>query len=110
MGNDESTKDVTQAPLDGQLTRSKAWHAYQLKLAGLRLPEIADRLNFTSGAAVAKAIKDEILSAAKDIEPEERESLLDLEVERLDYMQAKLWLGVESGDTKSIEKIGRAHV
>jgi transcriptional regulator len=90
MGSDESTKDVAQEPLDGTLTQSKPWHAYQLKMAGLSLNEIADRLNYTSGAAVAKAIKDEMIRDARDIA-------------RLNYMQSKVWLGVEAGDPKSID-------
>jgi hypothetical protein len=101
MGNDASTKD--EAPLEGQLVRSKAWHAYQLKLAGLSLSEIAGHLNYTSGAVVAKAIKDEMISAARDIEPETRESLLDLEIERLNFAQSKIWMAVEAGDVKAIE-------
>jgi|SRR4051812_3718267 hypothetical protein len=103
MGSDESTKDVAQEPLDGTLTQSKPWHAYQLKMAGLSLNEIADRLNYTSGAAVAKAIKDEMIRDARDIEPETRETMLDLEIARLNYMQSKVWLGVEAGDPKSID-------
>lgn len=104
MDSDESTKDVDQAPLEGEIFRSRAWHAYQLKMAGLHLSEIADRLNYTSGAAVAKAIKDEMLSAAKDTEPDTRETLLDLEISRLDYMQSKLWMYVEAGDIKAIDQ------
>lgn len=106
MENDVSTRDSeSQAPLEGQLVRSRAWHAYQLKLAGLSLYEIADRLNFTSGGAVAKAIKDEMMSAAKDIDQETRETLLELEVERLNYAQSKIWLGVEAGDPKAIDAL-----
>lgn len=104
METDESTKDVeSQAPLEGHLVRSKAWHAYQLKLAGMSMVEIADRLNFTSGAAVGKAIQDEMSTNAKDIEPDDRETLLNLEVDRLDYAQSKIWMAVEAGDFKAIE-------
>jgi hypothetical protein len=105
MESDESTKDVVQEPLEGQLGKPKAWHAYQLKLAGLSLSEIADRLKYTSGGAVAKAIKDEMLRNAQDTEPETRETILDLEIARLDYMQARLWMGVEAGDPKAIESV-----
>lgn len=108
MDSDESTKDAVlerQDVVEGIPGKSKAWHAYQLKLAGLALSEIADRLNYTSGAAVAKAIKDEMISNARDIEPETREELLDLEIARLDYMQSKLWMGVEVGDVKSIDQM-----
>lgn len=100
MADDVSTKDAVQ----GVPTKSKAWHAYQLKLAGLSLSEIAAHLNFTSGAAAAKAIRDEMIADAKDIEPETRESLLDLEIARLDYMQSKLWMYVEAGDIKAIDE------
>lgn len=104
METEANTSEVASPePLEGTLARPKAWHAYQLKLAGLSLSEIAARLNYTSGGAVAKAIKDEMLSAAKDIEPEDRETLLDLEVERLDYAQSKIWMAVEAGDPKAIE-------
>lgn len=102
MESDESTKDVAQALLEGSI-HSTAWHAYQLKIAGLSLREIADRLHYTSGAAVAKAIRDEMIRDAKDIEPDTRETLLEMEVARLDYMQSKVWLGVEAGDPKSID-------
>lgn len=100
MESDESTNEQGL-----ELFRSRPWHAYHLKLAGLSLSEIADRLNYTSGAEVARVIKNETISAAKDIEPEERESLLDLEVERLNYAQSKIWVGVEAGDIKCIEAL-----
>jgi hypothetical protein len=106
MENEGSTKEVeNQEPLVGVITKSKAWHAYMLKMAGLSLVEVADRLGYTNGAAVAKAIRDEVISAAKDTVPEDRETLLDLEVARLDYAQAKIWMGVEAGDPKSVDSL-----
>lgn len=104
MATEESTNAVeSQEPLEGTLVRSKHWHAYQLKMAGLSLPEIADRLGYHSTSAVAKGIKDEIISAAKDIPEEDRDTILALEVDRLNFAQARIWPQVEYGDPKAID-------
>lgn len=92
-----------QEPLEGEFVRSKAWHAYQLKMAGLKLPEIAERLNYSSPGAVGKAIKDQLIAEARDIEPETKDTLLELEIDRLDYVQSRIWMQVEAGDLKAVE-------
>jgi hypothetical protein len=89
-------------PLDGEGVRSRAWQAYQLKMAGLDLPEIALRLNYPTGAAVAKAINDEIRREARSLKTESRTELLDLELDRLNYMLSKIWQQIEYGDLNSI--------
>jgi len=106
MANDTSTSEVAnQEPLEGTLVRSRAWHAYQLKMAGLSLAEIAERQGFSSPGAVAKAIKDEIMSAAREIPKEDRDTILQLEMDRLNFAQSKIWPSVEYGDLKAIETL-----
>lgn len=87
----------------GEVAMSRAWQAYQLKMAGLDLAEIAVRLDYPSPAAVAKAITDEIRNEAKRLPKESRDDLLSLELDRLNYMMSKVWQQVEYGDTRAID-------
>jgi hypothetical protein len=76
--------------------------AYHLKLAGLPLAEIAEKTGFPSANAVASAIKRRILAEARG-DGSDRESVRQLELARLDYVQSRIWPQVDHGDLKAVE-------
>ena len=80
-----------------------AWFAYQLKMAGLDLREIAHRLDYVSPAACALDIKRHMAEEAAHKSAEDRESMLNLELDRLNYMLSKIWPQIEHGDLKAVD-------
>lgn len=83
--------------------QSRIRHAYLLKISGMPLAEIAERLDFPSSGAVAKAIRDELSREAAQMPAETRDSLLKLQDDRLNFMLSRLWPSIEQGDPKSID-------
>ena len=61
----------------------KAWMAYQLKMAGLDLREIADRCAYPSPTACAQDIRRHLKEGAAQLSSEDRETMLTLELDRL---------------------------
>lgn len=77
--------------------------AFQLRLQGLSHSEIAHtgELGYTDAQSVGKAIKTRLDREARMIPEQTRESLIALELARLDYVQAKHWDGVGSNKDDS---------
>lgn len=84
-------------------TQEKSYLAYNLKMAGLSMTEIADRLDYPSANAVTMAIRNHIQSDARGQTSEFRQNLLQLELDRLDYMLSRIWPQIEHGDLKAVD-------
>lgn len=101
------------APVDGELARTKVQMAYLFKMAGHSLDDIATRLDYPTGAAAGKAIRDAQAREASEVPAENRTTLLKLTNDRLDYLLSKVWEQIGYGDLKAIDtalKIITTHV
>lgn len=81
----------------------KAWQAYQFKLAGMTLTEIKERLGYRNNAAVAKAISEEMRANAQKLGKDDRETILSIEMARLEFMLNRIWEQVNYGDLKAVD-------
>lgn len=78
--------------------------AYRLKMAGRSLAEIADELGYNSPQAVHGAIKSQLNRDISMVGSEERESILQLQNDRYEYLLSKVWPQVEFGDLAAIRE------
>lgn len=88
-----------------EVVNSRAEEAYELKLSGKSLREIAIELGFDSTADVAKLISNQLKLEAKHLTSVERGGLLQMELDRLDRLQEKCWPAAMMGDPKSVEAV-----
>lgn len=80
--------------------------AYKLRLAGKSAAEIASAgLGFTSAHQVTKAIASRLDREARSLSSDDRDALLQLELDRLDALQAALWFDAMSGDTRAVDSV-----
>ncbi len=82
---------------------NRTLQAYHAKLAGYSPSEIAEKLDYSSGAAVTADIKRYLEREARHVHQELRDSMLTMELDRLDYLQSKVWPQCEFGDLKAVE-------
>lgn len=75
--------------------------AYELRKAGASMGVIAQRLNI-SKATVHKYINDTIKAYLEEAK-EAHQSILAMELARLDDMQFSVWTKARSGDSKAID-------
>lgn len=92
------------APLS-EYDRDRVRQAYAMKLAGKHLVDIADELGFASASDVSAAIRHRFRLEVRDITSEGRESLTQLELDRLDALQEGLWLSATLGDLRSVQLV-----
>lgn len=81
-----------------------ARQAYKMRRAGLSYFQIAENLGVPE-ARIPKLMHKAISSAAELVSIGDRQELLAMEIERLDYMQSKLWPDVELGDIRAMEMV-----
>lgn len=84
-------------------TQEKSYQAYNLKMAGLSMSEIAERLEYPSANAVVMAIRAHIQEDARGQTSEFRQNLLQMELDRLDFMLSRIWPQIEHGDLKAVD-------
>lgn len=85
------------------VSQDRAFLAYNAKLAGFSHAEIADRLDYPSAAAVYADIKRHLEAAVQRQPADTREAMLQMERDRLDFLQSRVWPQCEYGDLKAIE-------
>ena len=93
-------KDL-ESPAESERVRQ----AYQMKLAGKSLSEIADELRYSSIGDVVQAIRWRLDVDVSSMTSEERQSILALEIARLDALQEGLWLSATLGDPRSVAMV-----
>lgn len=82
---------------------TKAVQAYDLKLAGKSLYEIAEALNIRSAAEVGQLLQDRFNYDAGYLTTTERESILALELARCDRLQDACWEEAMTGEPRAID-------
>lgn len=91
--------------MEGALVASRAEEAYQLKLRGLPLSEIADTLGFANDGEVCHAINAMLKGQAQFVSSVGRNGFLQIELDRLEALQAKLWPSAMQADLQSVDRI-----
>lgn len=84
---------------------SRAEQAYEMKLEGMPLREIADALGYASAHEVTTAIAAQMKIDAKFLTETGRTGILQMEMDRLDRLQAKVWPAAMMGDPRSVEAV-----
>ncbi len=82
----------------GALASARKCRAIQLKLQGLTYQQIADELGYTSRGTVYKIIKTAQATQLTGAVEEH----LDIEVSRLNALQAAVWPAAMSGDLRAL--------
>lgn len=93
----------------GALVKSRAEEAYEMKLAGKPLREIADELGYDDTSEVSRAINSQMKMGAEFMSVEERSGILQIELDRLDRLHEKLWPSAMMADLKSVEAVLHIH-
>lgn len=84
------------------LTAKRRSQALQMRLAGASWDMIADRLEYAGKAAACKDVTRALAAARAEV-TESAEQLRQMEVLRLDRLQAGLWTAACSGDTRAVD-------
>lgn len=97
---------------DGDLlpTRShseedKAFKAYNYRLAGTDWQAISEKLGYSSATVAKREVAKLVNRASDSMALEQREALLELELSRLDALQASVWGMAAVGDLKAIDTV-----
>jgi hypothetical protein len=85
-------------------TAHRRAQAIALRLAGMDYQTIAERLDYASRGAASKDIH-RALEETLEAESAAAATLRELEVQRLDRMQAAAWAKAAKGDLKAIETV-----
>jgi hypothetical protein len=85
-------------------TSKRRAQAIALRLAGMDYQTIADRLDYSSRGAASKDVH-RALEENLEAESAAAQTLRELEVQRLDRMQAAAWAKAAKGDLKAIETV-----
>lgn len=102
--SDEESKTplrLADATVDGEVVLSRAEEAYQRKLSGASLTEIRDEMGFPNERDVSECIKGRMKYEAQFLEEDQRETILQLELARLDKQYQALWPSAMYGDIRA---------
>lgn len=92
---------VADEAVDGEIVLTRAEEAYQKKLAGWSLAEIAEDMGYSSAHVVARAITERLEFEASFLENSERKTIIALELARLDMQTKALWESAMYGDIRA---------
>lgn len=87
--------------IDGEVVKSRAQEAYDRKLAGESLADIAEEMGYASAKVVAHLISDRLGFEAQFLEDQDRKTILALELARLDKQRRALWESAMYGDIRA---------
>ena len=82
-----------------------AYRAYQMRMAGDTWAEIAQRLGYRTGVTARDAVETLIDKASRVISEQQKENVLNLELDRLDALQAAVWGMALGGDLKAVDSV-----
>lgn len=112
MADEANTPDPSEEAQEvvlGEIVRSKAEEAYEMRLSGKSPSEIADALGYTSGGEAAQAIAMKMKSDATHLTGEDRLTILKMEMDRLDRIRSVHWQAAMIGDLHSAEILLKIH-
>ena len=101
--NTPSTPDDAENIILGEVVKTRAQEAYELKLGGKTLDQIADELGYASNTEVAHAISSQMKSEAQFLTSAGRAGILQMEMDRLDRLQQSVWPSAMMGDPRSVD-------
>lgn len=78
-----------------------AYEAHKLRMAGYSWAEVARMTGYQSAPAASTAVKVYLSGAATELSNQRRKDALDLELNRLDDLQASWWKAATHGDDKA---------
>jgi hypothetical protein len=85
----------------------KAYQAYRMNLEGQDWDSIARTLGYKTGRSAQVEVREYITKAAVQMDMARREEVLDIEMRRLDALQAAVWPSAMDGDTKAVDSVLR---
>lgn len=90
-------------PLNAESREERAYHAYQMRLAGYDWNAIAKKMDFKSASYVQNEVNLLIKKAMNEAAEDRRSEIVGLELDRLDALQNAVWGVALTGDIKAIE-------
>jgi hypothetical protein len=99
-----SEQDGDLVPLPDNPTQDeRAYAAHQLRLGGLTWTEVATKAGYANAATANVEVKAFLQRAALMRDYALRQESLDMEMDRLDALQAAAWGAAMTGDLKAID-------
>src|SRR4051812_10703001 len=102
-------EEVAEMIVLGSLVKTRAEQAYEMKLAGKTLSQIADGLGYRSTTEVAHAIKERFQVEAQFITEDTRSGMIQIEMDRLERLHAAYWESAMAGDREDAKFILAVH-
>lgn len=104
MSDEKPKKSLRLADeaIDGELVKTRAMEAYEKKIAGWSLSEIAEDMGFSSVNDVSQAISRQVTHEVQFLEESDRETILGLELARLDALWKALYPSATYGDPRAV--------
>lgn len=87
--------------IDGKVVKNRAQEAYEKKIAGWSLAEIAEDMGYASGTEVSRAIAERVGFEAQFLEENDRKTIIAMELARLDLQTRALWESAMYGDIRA---------
>lgn len=91
--------------IQGIVVRSNAEAAYELKLQGRTLSQIADQLGYSSDVEVAHALRDQMKLGAQHLSESGRNGILQMEIDRLERLHAAYYPSAIAGDREDAKLV-----
>lgn len=105
MGTEPNTPEVVEV----ELVESKAEAAYRMVRAGKSLSDVAQHLGYGSGEAVHHAITHRVATDGAFMAPGRRQSILEMELVRLEELREHHYEAAMTGDLRSAEILLKIH-
>jgi hypothetical protein len=81
----------------------RAYQAYNYRVAGHDWTTIAERCGYKTGSEAGRAVANYISVAREEVSVDEKRKVIELELARLDALQAAVWDAALAGDTRSVD-------
>lgn len=95
------TLRLADEAIDGEVVKSRAQEAYERKLEGESLAEIAEEMGYANGTVVSNLISERLKFEAQFVEESEQRTVRSLELARLDRQRKALWQSAMYGDIRA---------
>ena len=93
--------DSTEIELAGRRIRD----AYARRREGASWQEVAEEFGYASATSAQVSVSRYVQATAYRFDQAERESMLRMELDRLDALQQAVWAAAMTGDTKAVEAV-----
>lgn len=100
-GNSKASLRLADEAVDGEIVKSRALEAYERKLAGQSLSEIAEEMGYSSATAVSQLISNRLGWEAQFVEENDQKTVRALALARLEKQHQALWQSAMYGDIRA---------